>query len=1042
MKHGPSQAALPFQKQLWLMQKMAPRSGVANISARLNWHGPLDLHAMQTATFDFVDRHAYLKCSLQVDEQGELVQIQENAAPAEISITDIQHLPKEKKQAAVANMLSKATESPLDLNTFPLIRCVVVRSSVDLYDIAFVFNHLTCDGLSMGILCREFLKAYEARLKKQIPTWHQPVPSRLNDQTSISHQKLAQPTSEAKLALPYDRPPKPNPKYLGDRISFEMTDEQSGILNELSRRFEVSPFVTWLSLIQTVLFRYTNEPQAKIDIVRSGRTSEQRRIVGPFFETTEVQLNTTGNNSFQSLLTENQSRLNDLNSYRPRELSLSNSRSQVLVDYQSSLPITKLANGVTVIPSEWDNGAATAELCIGIRRNKKQFSGHIKYDIELFDRETIDRMIDHVKTMLNDVSVAPEKKINELKLITNYELEVYRATNETARTDPAPLPVDQQFFEAAAASPDATALVFEGNSITYSRLRDKTLSIANRLKSANVSRGDRVGLLLERSPDCIASMLAVMVLGAAYVPLNPKWPLLQRNLVAKKAGVTCIITNKINDCEIDVAASFLNVQIAPDDKTNTEITFAGQINHQLTDTAYILFTSGSTGEPKGVEVSHANVSNFFVGMDALQTTNTPGCWLAVTNPTFDISVFELLWTLARGYKVVLHPNENLAAGFANAVLDNQATHFQCTPALMQLLLSDKQNRDALCRLKHIYVGGDVMSQALADELARFPKTTVFNMYGPTETTIWSTAWKIEAGMPVRIGKPLANQRVHVIDESQSPAPIGIAGQLFISGQGVSKGYLNAPTETANSFIDHDQFGRLYRTGDIVKMDSNGNLEFIGRNDNQVKLLGHRFELGAIESVILQDNNIENCVVYLEGKLQEKRLFAKYHCKPNCNVTKEQLRIRLCDQLPPYMIPVDFIALSQMPINSSGKIDRTAVISMQPIYPHEPINEAVVHDLFVDQEFNQLTEIIRDQLRIDELPMNANWTDLEISSLDVVGMVVKIERELGLSVPVSDLFQRKSIKETLNTIMGIQSKSSAPSSYRRSQIANEIEEGVI
>ncbi len=1073
--------ALPVQRQLWLLQRAAPNVGVANISARFQWQGPLDLLAFQQANGDYIARHPFLQRTVETCADAGLVQVQHPPQSPVMTVHDIAHWAGEKQKLELKRLARQAAESPIDESVVPWIQLTVIRLDEQRFEIAFAFSHLICDGLSMGILCRELLEAYEARLAGRRPNWKnlvaddlaQPIavePTKLKNHGVDSQNRI----SDVELSLPWDRRPTDYPTdyptYVGKRISFELTESESQIVNSISRQHACSPFVTWLSLIQVLCAKYSGSNRFNIDIVTAGRTKELRRMVGPFFRTVPMPLSLNPNDSLAELLTQNQLAAERLNSSDQQQPS-TNTRSRILVDYQASLRTAELSNGVRVVPSEWDNGAAVAELCIGIRRQKQNYCGHFKYDVELFDPETIKRMIGHLKTLLESASTSLDAPIAQLNYMTRAERTLLNSVNQTKTVIGTQQLVDRQFVEQAARTPDAIALIVGEHSLSYSQLLDRANRIETELQAAGVVAGDRVAIQLPGCFDSVAAMLGILMRGACYVPIDANLPDQRRHLILRSADVACVVCNR---AELERLPN-KQVTLCVEDMDGMNCVALNPLNvgdRAPADIAYVLFTSGSTGVPKGVEVTHANLANFFVGVDALAEPAEGGTWLAVTSTAFDISGFELLWTLTRGFKVIIATGE-LNAGmpighFANCVSQFRVTHFQCTPALMQLLLNDESNRKALSRLKKIFVGGDRLPQPLADKLLQLASGDVFNMYGPTETTIWSTAWKLERNTSVRIGKPLANQQIHVLDVNLQHQPIGIYGELYIGGKGVAHGYFRNELENESRFLQHSEYGRLYRTGDIVRMLNDGNLIFHGRNDQQVKLHGHRFELGDVESALCQHSGIAQAVALLKVEAQQTSLIAFISGPDVLLPNSAELKDFLNRLLPPCMIPRTITAIREFPLNGSGKIDRLAVAEMSTnsandsrsrgsgadfvlknecsnANPRSPVRiTGFDSESWAQQQLNQLRAMICEELQLDALPAGGRWSDLTISSLDVVGLVVRVERDLGITLEVADVFRDSLIEQTLQTAAGMGHDSQQRLGERNSASVgvSAFEEGVI
>ena len=1034
-------AALHFQKQLWLMQRLAPNVAVANISARLNWSGKLNIDALTAAINDYVTRHPYLGCQIAVSDDDGLVQQFGKIGPIEFKVVDLRFLSGEAQSEALQIQLDLAAKTPLPVTTTPPLRCTVIRSADEHYDIVFVFSHFSCDGLSMGILCKEFLAAYDARMANAQPRWRAIELLNVNDYSfnQCGSESVSEIRPSHRFVLPYSFPIKSVPAYYGEKISFALNETESLWINEASRQLEISPFVTWMTIINIVIAKYSSDKQFRFEIVKSGRTNEERRIVGPFFENVSLHLEVDRQQTLTELLVANQRRVNDLNLAQPHTIPAANARSQVLIDYQSLLQPVILSCGVEVSPSELDNGAATAELCFGIRRDKKKFAGHIKYDSELFDRPTIELMIERVRLLIRQLTRNMSCQIKNLQLLTDLEKQALANVNSaivpfTTQT------IDEQIISRLTDSGNSEVLRTNNESFNANQLVNSIHSISKSITSRGLKTGERVGMLLPRGFDAVASIIATMHSGCVYVPLDPQTPATRRQTVIEQADLKLIISNDRLCHLIDQQQLVLNV-----DHLNSE--FANPITNNdrsAADSAYTIFTSGSTGQPKGVDITHANLANFCSGMDQLLVADSNVVWLASTNFTFDISLLEILWTLSRGFKLILSSSADVLANFSSLVVQNEITHFQCTPSMLNLLLAEQSAAEGIGQLKVLLVGGEELTESMSQRLIQLCNGRAINMYGPTETTIWSTCWPIEPNALTSIGRPLRNQSVYIVDEDLIPMPPGCIGEILIGGNSVGRGYCNDTQSTNAKFINHPEFGKVYRTGDLAKLNLDGTIRFVGRKDNQVKIAGHRIELGDVESMACSLDKISNCVAWLD---EESRALSLAFCrnKNRLNFSVTDCQQELKDKLPTHMIPTVWHELDEIPLNSSGKIDRKAAIRLSK----ESLCQTI-HDKDFDQTYDEiehLAELIKSELKIDSLPLDSNWTELGISSLDTLGLVLKVEKELGLSFPVSQVFSDSSIRSTLATITGQKNKTplirDSVNQFAASEdVANEFEEGVI
>jgi len=482
------------------------------------------------------------------------------------------------------------------------------------------------------------------------------------------------------------------------------------------------------------------------------------------------------------------------------------------------------------------------------------------------------------------------------------------------------------FEEQAARTPDAIAVIAENECLTYRELDARTNRLARYLQRAGVGSGTIVGLAVDRSPRMLIALLAILKSGGAYVPIDPGYPRARIDLMIEDAQLGFVITTERIREQLSPGAA--NIISLDGDAQAIEAQSAVPVASSPAGNslAYVIYTSGSTGKPKGVMVEHRNVVNFFTGMDRAIGAE-PGVWLAVTSISFDISVLELLWTLARGFRVVIH-GEGSSDKIPGEIHRHGVTHLQSTPSLLRALASDAQSLEALGKLKKLLIGGEALPASLVASLRQSFTGEIYNLYGPTETAIWSTVYRVqEQRSSIPIGKPIVNTQVYILDSQLHPAPAGEPGELFIGGDGVGPGYLHRPDLTAERFLA-DPFrdgGRLYRTGDMARFLADGNLEFLGRVDFQVKVRGFRVELGEIEAALEQQPGVEQAVVVACEDRQAERILASYCvAAQGASVDPDALRRALEASLPDYMVPSHFILMDRLPLTANGKIDRKAL----------------------------------------------------------------------------------------------------------------------
>ena len=576
--------------------------------------------------------------------------------------------------------------------------------------------------------------------------------------------------------------------------------------------------------------------------------------------------------------------------------------------------------------------------------------------------------------------------------------------NRTEAEYPRHKTIGQLFEEQVDRTPEAIALVAGERSFSYRELDALANRLAKNLRSCGIGPETLVGVAIERSHDMIVALLATLKAGGAYVPIDPSHPRDRIKYVLNDARTSVLLTTSRNRARMPEVARIILCDQGEGNAVDANSTdrIASPVTSR--NLAYVLYTSGSSGKPKGVMVEHRNVINFFSGMDRA-IGSVPGVWLALTSLVFDISVLELLWTLTRGFTVILHGDEGTDT-IAAEIKRHHVTHLQSTPSLMRRLLLDTRTLAALASLEKLILGGETLTTSLVTQLRQFMRGEIYNAYGPTETTIWSTTCLIKEGSEtIPIGLPIINTRIYILDSDLQPVALGDSGVLYIGGEGVARGYLGQPNLTEERFLP-DPFwagGRIYNTGDLARFLPDGNIEYRGRVDFQVKIRGYRLELGEIEANLEQHPAIHQAVVATrEFKPGDQRLVAYVVMKPASigKVTGSELRSDLEEKLPAYMVPAAFVFLESFPLTSSGKVDRNAL-------PAPPSAGSAEATLELSRERNEIEGVIeqvwKEALGVDNVSLNENFFDLGAHSLLVAEVHVQLQQRLGREFPVIDLF---------------------------------------
>jgi amino acid adenylation domain-containing protein len=640
----------------------------------------------------------------------------------------------------------------------------------------------------------------------------------------------------------------------------------------------------------------------------------------------------------------------------------------------------------------------------------------LHYDAARFDQAEVQALGEHLNRVLRAMIETPDRAIGTLPLLTEKEhTQLLDQWNDTAVPFAENTCVHQFFEEQAARTPDAVAVVFCDQQWTYRELDAQAEALASRLRTAGVGPGTFVAICLNRSLELMATLFAVFKAGGAYLPLDPSYPAERLTFMIDDAKPAVIVVSPATANQFSLPGQRLFFV----DGTETDPAGEGgrppDAPVQSSDAAYVLYTSGSTGKPKGVVVTHRNVSNFFTAMDAVIGTEN-GVWLAVTSVNFDISVFELFWTLARGFRIILQEEgqwvSQMGSKFSlpEQMRRHGVTHLQCTPSLASMLICDSESVLALGQLKRFMVGGEPLPLDLAHRLSEIIAGDLFNLYGPTETTVWSASQRVaRQERQILIGRPVANTQLYVLDAEGELAPIGSVGELYIGGAGLARGYLNRPDVTAERFVTRafspGRMERLYRTGDLVRFARDGRLEFMGRIDQQIKIRGVRIELGEIEVVLREHAGIRDAVVVVQDDGNDDKRLAAYLIAATAQPPSVALLLQwLGTKLPKALVPSALVFLPEFPKTPNGKLDRRALPKPEQRTPQPVEIEGAANDLE-----RQIAAIWADALGVPSVGIEDRFFDIGGHSLLMVEVHDQLRDKTGHQVPLLDLFQYPTVR---------------------------------
>jgi amino acid adenylation domain-containing protein len=695
------------------------------------------------------------------------------------------------------------------------------------------------------------------------------------------------------------------------------------------------------------------------------------------------------------------------------------------------------AGAKTFVPREQIEGP----LMVVVRLDTLRIELH--YDAARLDKAEVQALGDHLNIVLRAMAEMPACEIGRLPLLTELEhTQLLDRWNDTEVPFDEDTCVHQFFEEQAARTPDAIAVVFCDQQWTYRELDVQAEKLAGRLRGAGVGPGTFVAICLNRSLELMATLFAVFKAGGAYVPLDPSYPAERLAFMIEDARPTVIVVSKQTAPLFALPGARLFFVDGPENEPIHVAIKGNPTPLQNSDAAYVLYTSGSTGKPKGVIVTHRNVSNFFTAMDSVIGTET-GVWLAVTSINFDISVFELFWTMARGFRVILQEEGQWVSqsgsrfSLPEQMRRHGVTHLQCTPSLASMLICDSESVQALRQLKRFMVGGEPLPLDLAHRLGEIIAGDLFNLYGPTETTVWSASQRVaRQERQILIGRPVANNRLYVLDAERQLAPIGSVGELYIGGAGLAREYLNRPDVTAERFILHSfsptRTERLYRTGDLVRYARDGRLEFVGRIDQQIKIRGVRIELGEIEMVLREHREIRDAVVVVqEDEKDDKRLVAYVIAATAHAPTVALLLQWLGTKLPKPLVPSTIIFLTEFPKTPNGKLDRRAL----PKPDQRPVHldmEGAANELE-----RQIASIWADALGVSSVGLEDRFFDIGGHSLLMVEVHDQLRDRMGQQVALLDLFQYPTVRSLARHLQNADLTKSGATGLNRGKMRQQL-----
>jgi amino acid adenylation domain-containing protein len=1039
-------APLSFaQQRLWFLNQLEPERPAYNESHAVRLSGSLDRDAFKMALNQVVLRHEVLRTTI-VTVDGSPCQLVVSNRDVDLPVIDLHAVPNTDRGSEAQRLIAETIRKPFDLSRDLMLRVLLLQLAEKEYIFLVVKHHIASDGWSSGILWKELTALYEAFVSGE-PSPLPELPVQYADyavwqrdwlQGEVLERQLSywkkQLAGLGALQLPTDRPRPAVQSYRGKRQNLELSKQLSQKLSDLSRQQGTTLFMTLLAAFQTLLYRYTGQEDIVVGCPIAGRTRQEfEGLIGFFVNTLVMRVNFSGNPTFRELL----ARVREvaLAAYAHQDLPFEKLVEEVQPERNLSYtPLFQIAfayqntphhelkiPGVLVTPVEKSVETTKFDLHLSVNSAGEGIEATLYYATDLYDDVTIARLLGHWRVLLEGIVENPHRRLSELPILTEAEEhQLLIEWNDTRRDYPKDKCIHRLFEQQVEKSFDAIAVVFEDQQLTYRELNSRANRLAHYLQKQGVGAESLVGICMERSLEMVVGLLGILKAGAAYVPLDPEYPKERLAFMLEDTRAPVLLTQQrfidglpahnayVVCLDADWGAISKESVENPDDQVSGA------------ETSYVIYTSGSTGTPKGVAVPHSAVNRLVISTNYINLTSDDVV-AQISNCSFDAATLEIWGALLNGARLAIITKDIVLAPeqFAGELKRHGITTLFLTTALFNLVAREVPG--AFRQLRHLLFGGEAAEPRwVAKVLQDGPPERLLHVYGPTETTTFAT-WQLVDEVPdgattIPIGRPIASTTCYILDAYGQPVPIGVAGEMYIGGDGLAREYLNRPELTAEKFIphpfSHEPGPRLYKTGDLARYLPNGNIEFLGRIDHQVKIRGFRIELGEIEAILEQHPTVRETVVLTrEDEPRDIRLVAYVVSEQSPAPSPGELVGFLKSKLPSYMIPSTFVSLEALPLTPNGKVDRRALPApaehrpeMEEIYvaPRTPMEEMIAG-------------IWAEVLKVEKVGIHDNFFDVGGHSLLATQVLSRVREAVRVDLALRVLFEAPTVAELALTV---------------------------
>ncbi|MEG4588313.1 amino acid adenylation domain-containing protein [Microcoleus sp. MOSTC5] len=1034
------------QERLWFFDQLEPGNPFYNLCGAVRVTGQLNAEALRQSIEKIIERHEVLRTAFAAVEGQPIQVVAAAAGDWTLPLIDLSDRSPDDRQAEVQKLSAQEARDPFDLGQSSLLRAKLLRLDETEHVLLLTVHHIVFDGWSLGVFLQELAEFYQAFSSDRLPLLS-PLPIQYADFAAWQRQQLQGEILETQLGywkqqlsgslpilnLPTDFPRPAVQTFQGARQTWELPKDLSLALVQLGQQEKATLFMTLLAAFKTLLYRYTGQTDILVGSPIANRNrSEIEALIGFFVNTLVLRSDLNGNPTFRELLRSVREVASGAYAHQDvpieklveelqpeRDLSYS-PLFQVGFALQNGLTQTLELPGLTLNSHEIDTGTANFDLMLFLEETERGLTATWEYSTSLFQPSTIARMHGHFQILLEGIIANADRRISELPLLSERDRhQLLVEWNKTQVDYPKNSTIHQLFEAQVEQTPDAVAVVFENQQLTYKELNQKANQLAHYLQQLGVKPEVLVGICTERSLDAIVGLLGILKAGGAYVPLDPTYPKERLSFMLEETQVPVLLTQT----HLAESLPAHQAHLICLDSDWEIIAQHGEENPAplvtSSNLAYVMYTSGSTGKPKGASVTQRGVLRLVKGSN-YANLSAEEVFLQLAPISFDAATFEIWGSLLNGARLVVMPAHTPSLQeLGRAIRQNQITTLWLTAGLFHLMV-DEQLED-LKQVQQLLAGGDILSVSHVLKLLKEAKgCRLINGYGPTENTTFTCCYSItdasQIVKSVAIGRPISNTQVYILDSQLQPVPIGVPGELYIAGDGLARGYFNRPELTARAFIPNPFSGepdaRLYKTGDRACYLADGNIEFLGRSDNQIKVRGFRIEIGEIEVALSQHPNVRQAVVAVrEDELVGNKCLVAYAAfGQEGAIAASELRSFLKEKLPEYMLPSAFVLLEALPLTPNGKVDRKALRA--PDTENFPLNAAFAPRTPEEQ---LLAEIWSNVLGVKQIGIRDNFFELGGHSLLATQLIAKVRETFQVELPLRSLFQSPTVESLAEAI---------------------------